>query len=215
MISKSSVTRLLLSGALILSAAQAQAATFIVSLTGNVGDFTSASYDFFGLHFDSYFMPLYGLDSSNAITVAQGDVIQSTVTLDTSYAIPASQIRTDFLQFFSGSGFTGAATGVSGTFNFYDAGNLVSTLGYSSSTSSQLASFGIWFPPDNTGLTFDKFTNDFTIDVLDTPATLDGGSLQYSLVSSAVPEPASWALMITGFGLVGGAMRRRPALATR
>ena len=28
----------------------------------------------------------------------------------------------------------------------------------------------------------------------------------------AVPEPASWAMMIAGFGLVGGAMRRRNAL---
>jgi hypothetical protein len=26
---------------------------------------------------------------------------------------------------------------------------------------------------------------------------------------SGVPEPASWALMLGGFGLVGGAMRRR------
>ena len=30
-------------------------------------------------------------------------------------------------------------------------------------------------------------------------------------VSGAVPEPAAWALMIAGFGLVGGAMRRRRA----
>lgn len=28
---------------------------------------------------------------------------------------------------------------------------------------------------------------------------------------AAVPEPATWAMMITGFGLVGGAMRRRNA----
>jgi hypothetical protein len=30
----------------------------------------------------------------------------------------------------------------------------------------------------------------------------------------AVPEPESWALMIAGFGLVGGAVRRRRALAS-
>ena len=35
---------------------------------------------------------------------------------------------------------------------------------------------------------------------------LDGVTLE-----AAVPEPATWALMIGGFGLVGGAMRRRAA----
>jgi PEP-CTERM motif len=29
-----------------------------------------------------------------------------------------------------------------------------------------------------------------------------------------VPEPASWAMMIAGFGLVGGAMRRRKVSVT-
>ena len=29
--------------------------------------------------------------------------------------------------------------------------------------------------------------------------------------AGAVPEPASWAMMLGGFGLVGGAMRRRKA----
>ncbi|MBY0520051.1 MAG: PEPxxWA-CTERM sorting domain-containing protein, partial [Sphingomonas sp.] len=36
-------------------------------------------------------------------------------------------------------------------------------------------------------------------------------------VTPAVPEPATWAMMIGGFGIVGGAMRRRsakPTLAT-
>jgi hypothetical protein len=32
--------------------------------------------------------------------------------------------------------------------------------------------------------------------------------------ASAVPEPASWAMMISGFGLIGGAMRRRKSQVT-
>lgn len=34
-------------------------------------------------------------------------------------------------------------------------------------------------------------------------------ALQNYLNATAVPEPATWAMLITGFGLVGGAMRRR------
>lgn len=34
------------------------------------------------------------------------------------------------------------------------------------------------------------------------------GALTYS-VNNVVPEPATWAMLIAGFGLVGGAMRRR------
>jgi hypothetical protein len=32
---------------------------------------------------------------------------------------------------------------------------------------------------------------------------------------SGVPEPATWGLMILGFGLVGGAMRRRQTISLR
>lgn len=34
-------------------------------------------------------------------------------------------------------------------------------------------------------------------------------------ISGAVPEPATWALMILGFGAVGGAMRRRQSVAAK
>ncbi|MBS0362601.1 MAG: PEP-CTERM sorting domain-containing protein [Proteobacteria bacterium] len=39
-----------------------------------------------------------------------------------------------------------------------------------------------------------------------TPFTLD-------VTGGGVPEPASWALMITGFGLMGAALRRRRMLS--
>ena len=41
------------------------------------------------------------------------------------------------------------------------------------------------------------------------PGSQFAGLTVTSDVMGGVPEPASWALMIAGFGLVGGAMRRR------
>lgn len=40
-------------------------------------------------------------------------------------------------------------------------------------------------------------------------------SLSISPYLPAVPEPATWALFLGGFGLVGAAMRRRPSVAVR
>ena len=36
-----------------------------------------------------------------------------------------------------------------------------------------------------------------------------------TIALSAVPEPATWAMMLFGFGTIGGALRRRPKVATR
>ena len=36
-----------------------------------------------------------------------------------------------------------------------------------------------------------------------------GNSFEFDNISTAVPEPATWAMMITGFGLAGSAIRRR------
>lgn len=59
--------------------------------------------------------------------------------------------------------------------------------------------------------------NSFTIQMLQTTGGRGGISFSVALpAASAVPEPATWALMIAGFGMVGGALRRRsvaPALA--
>lgn len=46
---------------------------------------------------------------------------------------------------------------------------------------------------------------------LDPNVLVEGGQLFF--LESSVPEPASWAMMIAGFGFVGGAVRRRVAAA--
>ena len=46
-------------------------------------------------------------------------------------------------------------------------------------------------------------------------AMFPGGEIRGNLAAGAVPEPASWAMLIAGFGMTGAAMRRRrPATAT-
>ncbi|KQT31991.1 hypothetical protein ASG29_09005 [Sphingomonas sp. Leaf412] len=45
------------------------------------------------------------------------------------------------------------------------------------------------------------------------PNSLFWDVASYSLAGGGVPEPATWALMILGFGAVGGAMRRRSGRA--
>jgi PEP-CTERM motif len=97
---------------------------------------------------------------------------------------------------------------VTSQFDFYNGATLVNSFSTISSTSNALASFAAVFTPNNGAFTFDSFTNRVVIDILDQPATLDSSSFNYSLVSNAVPEPASWALMLGGFGLVGSAFRR-------
>ncbi len=194
-------------------AGHAQAATFALNLTGQVANFSNSQFDFAGLHFNNFGLGLSGLDDSNAFTVSQGDEINSTVTLDQLYTISTSLVRTDLLQFFFGTGFSGAGTQLISQLDFYNGATLVNSFATTSSTANALATFAAVFPPNNGAFTFDSFTNHVVIDILDQPATLTASSFNYSLVSNAVPEPANWALMIAGFGLTGAAMRRRAKVA--
>jgi hypothetical protein len=205
---------LIAAGVVAIGAGQAQATTFDRSLTGVVANFSESQFNFSGLHFDRFDLPLSGLDSSDSFTVAQGDIINEIVTLDTPYTIPTSMVRTDILQYLTGSSFPSENTGVDGTFTFFLGGSQVGSFGYSSTTSSSLASFAANFPPNNGAFTWDSFTNGFTINTLATPATLDGSFFEYELASTPVPEPAAWAMMLVGFGLIGGAMRTQSRAKT-
>ena len=208
----------LLAGAAALSAlflaSGAQAASFTLNLNGQVANFTQQTLTCCGSSFDAHFLNLTGLDSSNAITVNQGDTINATVTLDQLLTVPASQVRTDFLLFVNGTGLPSNPTAVSGTFTLFNGATQIASYTYSSSTSGGLANFAAIFPPNNVAFTFDSFTDNFSIDTLAQTSVLNNSSIEYALVSVAVPEPAAWALMLIGVGLAGAALRRQPRLAT-
>jgi hypothetical protein len=61
-------------------------------------------------------------------------------------------------------------------------------------------SFGLWYREDESANRFGQFKGAVSVD-FHKQFILDN-------VTNAVPEPATWAMMIGGFGLVGGAMRR-------
>jgi hypothetical protein len=198
--------------------ATAAEATVTISLTGDIADFTQSQLSWGGLLFDEYYMPLSGLDATNAFTVDVGDTIDATVTLDQAFTMPASLVRTDFLLYLTGSSFPAGETGVHGTIALFNGSSQVFSTPYWSSTTGQLASFGAFFPPDNAAYTFDSFTVETTIDKLDAPGIIDHAGFEYALVSNvgAVPEPSVWAMLLVGFGMIGLALRLkdRRAVAT-
>ena len=58
-------------------------------------------------------------------------------------------------------------------------------------------------------------TNFLTVEGQSNTAQLRGKLVLYSEATSGVPEPATWAMFIAGFGLVGAAARRRQSGAVR
>jgi hypothetical protein len=187
-----------------LGATQAYATDFNLSLSGNVADF---SY-FAGPFYDQGVLNLAGLDDSNAITVAQGDTINGTITLDQLFTIPASEVFTADLFITTGSDFPAGDTETTGTMTFLNGAAVVMTGAWDDLSSTQLSGGPFFSPPDNGPLTFDSIQFSMFVTTLSAPATLESSLFYYTTVRN-VPEPASWAMMVAGFGLVGGAMRRR------
>ncbi len=114
------------------------------------------------------------------------------------------------LEFLAGSGFSGGST------TYYEAlfnGTVVSTGTIGAVTdgygNNGLQYFGL------SGGGFDEVHLKSNFDGAFNPNTFEAGSFDsFAALSAApgVPEPASWALMIAGFGLTGAAMRRRQSV---
>lgn len=102
--------------------------------------------------------------------------------------------------------YEGGSSNASGTYTFDDSASKsasqVGTGGGSFKPETSLASFN---GSSSAGAWILKVKDDAFWDT----GKLNSWSVQLTGTNGAVPEPATWAMMITGFGLVGGAMRRR------
>ncbi len=96
-----------------------------------------------------------------------------------------------------------------------DAGNVITSQFYGTSyASSNTDIFGSSVGDIVFGdATFYSTQHDFLFDV--SGNFTNPGQWTVALAGGGVPEPATWALMILGFGAVGGAMRRRHSVAAK
>ena len=100
----------------------------------------------------------------------------------------------------------------------FDAGSLFDLLNFSSSGGAAATvgqdGFGIFLGPDQLSGTFVEtfylgYDDQVTGQDDDHDDLIIRASLLSPRVTSAVPEPAIWAMLLTGFGLAGAGMRRR------
>ncbi len=115
-----------------------------------------------------------------------------------TFGLPGTPLSGKYCNLGRGAREASTAGGDSGGPQFID-GKLASITSYG-------LTFGTFFSPgdiDNRlNDTFGEFNGFVPIDI------------HRAFIAASVPEPASWAMMITGFGLTGAAMRRRKQLAT-
>ncbi|ODT89770.1 PEPxxWA-CTERM sorting domain-containing protein [Phenylobacterium sp. SCN 70-31] len=202
-------------GAVLFGAGAGQAAVYDFNLSGVVSAGSSgASGDM-----QFYTLDLLAGDDFSPFELQVGDVFNLTVTLDTFLDVPASDIT-----FFGVDLLTSGQFGFPPDFGSISTGSVAPLDGglggnvYYSGCSNCAAGSAILSP--GPAFSFSQLFVSITIDNLtpfdpgDTsPFELQGFVLRYQAttnpVTGAVPEPATWAMMIGGFGLAGAVLRRR------
>lgn len=209
-----------LAGIAALQAAPAAATVHIITATANPVNATTGT---FTIGTSVFNVGNLVFDPFDEFTVEEGDTIELTLTLAGAFTVPGSMEQLFAINFFRADGVdplitaTGPETTVSGSSIYsYSMG----PTGLSSDT--QGGACGNCLSAINGQIpggpfTFDGIKLTQTIDKLGAPYTVDRASFSYQLrdVAGAIPEPATWAMMIMGFGLIGGALRQRKAATVR
>jgi hypothetical protein len=115
-----------------------------------------------------------------------------------------------------GNPFSFQSIGLADVYNYGNGGDIEFTFNYAaggSTTETVSLASGIL------GLQTFNFNQSGLSSVVFTPTTTEGPWIQFDNVgvngsSGAVPEPATWAMMLLGFGMVGFAMRKRTNIRT-
>lgn len=200
--------------ALVGSAAYAGPVTLTFEGVGNVAsvnDFYNGGTDSqghsgvnYGINFSSNSLGLIdGAAGGSGNTGNDPSGVTNLIFLDGGAATMnvAAGFDTGF-SFYYAAASTGSVTvydGLNGT------GNILATLSLAATPNNyyEWASVGVTFDGIARSVDFGGAANFIAFDNITLGAATPG--------SGAVPEPASWAMMLGGFGLVGGAMRRRKA----
>ncbi len=215
MISKFMVRSLLAASALTLVAGTAHANVYNLNLTGSVASATPYDFHIGSTRYQGQFIfPLAGIDNSNAITVQQGDTINTTVTLDQLWNIPGSVYLTDVTLYLTSVPFSGVENNTTDT-TLFAGGTQVATQTGSLGTGGQVAGSIDLFPPNNGPISFDSGTFSEVITFLGSPQLINEAQIAYQLQGpfTGVPEPTTWAMMLLGLGGLGAAMRSRRRIA--
>lgn len=179
-------------------ASGANATNHVFTLTGDMANFTSSTFTFNGVTYETGVLELSGFDP---FTLQDGDTIEADVAITGGpFALPVRD------QMFFGFNLDNILTGAqptdassSGQFSF-DGGAPVGA-GCGNCTSliyglnNGVVSFTSLLASGAFALGSDYEVNHLTI--------------SYQVNNAAVPEPGAWALMILGFGGAGAALRRR------
>jgi hypothetical protein len=193
------------------AAQPALAATHILNLTGTVSSGSTFSASGFGFQFDFFRIDLQGM---TPLTLAAGDDVQASITFDQSITVPTALAGNFVRLYLFPSNPVSTTTGTSGTTDLFDMGSPVLG-GASGSGSGSGFVFNVLFNPTGPTFAFDTMQSNFTItDLSDPTLDVDLASFDYVLRTPlpAIPEPASWAMMIAGFAAVGAGLRRRPKI---